>query len=62
MLLVGRHLRDARSVYERLYRLLGISAPTEERDKPPCSQDGEPPVAPELVSRIVANAKRLRRG
>ncbi|MBA3891857.1 MAG: hypothetical protein H0X64_15150 [Gemmatimonadaceae bacterium] len=53
MLLIGRHLRGARSVYERLYRLLGVNAPTEERSKPPCCQDGEPPVA---------NAKRLRRG
>jgi plasmid maintenance system killer protein len=62
VLLIGRHLRGARSVYERLYRLLGVKAPTEERSKPPCCQDDEPPVAAELVSGIVANAKRLRRG
>ena len=62
VLLVGRHLRGARSVYERLYRLLGVEAPTEERSKPPCCSDGAPPVAQALISRIVENAKRLRRG
>lgn len=62
VLLVGRHLRGARSVYERLYRIAGADAPAGERDKPPCCEDGNPPVNPELVSRIVASAKRLRRG
>jgi hypothetical protein len=62
VLLIGRHLRGARNVYARLYRLLGVHAPTEERNKPPCCTDGEPPVDAALVQRIVTNAKRLRRG
>jgi hypothetical protein len=62
VLLIGRHLRAARSVYERLYRLLGVDAPTEERKKPACCTDGEPPTSPQLLERIVENAKALRRG
>lgn len=61
VLLVGRHLRGARGIYQRLYVLLGVAEPPQERDKPPCCEDGEPPVDMELVERIVANAKRLRR-
>jgi hypothetical protein len=62
VLLIGRHLRGARSVYARLYRLLGVDAPSEERKKPPCCTDDQPPVDAALVQRIVTNAKRLRRG
>lgn len=62
VLLIGRHLRDARNVYARLYRLLRVDAPTEERKKPPCCTDDQPPVDAALVRRIVRNAKRLRRG
>jgi hypothetical protein len=61
VLLIGRHLRGARSIYQRLYRLLGVSEPTEERNRPPCCEDGKPPVDGALVDRIVTNAKRLRR-
>jgi hypothetical protein len=61
VLLIGRHLRGPRSIYQRLYRVLGVEEPTEERDKPPCRDDGASSVAAELVDRIVANAKRLRR-
>lgn len=61
VLLIGRHLRGARDIYARLYRLIGVSEPTEERTKPPCCEDREPPVDRALVDRIVTNAKRLRR-
>lgn len=44
------------------HRVLGVYAPTEERNKPPCCTDGEPPVDAALVQRIVTDAKRLRRG
>lgn len=62
ILLIGRHLRGARSIYRRLYRLLDVSEPPDERKKPPCcGEGGEPPVDAELVERIVAIAKRMRR-
>lgn len=61
VLLVGRHLRGARSIYHRLYRLLDVTDPTEERDKPPCCEEGDPPLDARLVERVVANARRLRR-
>lgn len=61
-MLIGRHLRGARSVYARLYRLLEIDEPPDERKKPPCCDDGGvAPRDPEVVDRIVAAAKRLRR-
>jgi plasmid maintenance system killer protein len=62
VLLIGRHLRGARSIYDRLYRLLGVNEPPDERSKPPCCEDGVSPVDRDLVQRVVDNAKRLRRG
>ncbi len=59
VLLIEQHLRGARSVYQRLYRLLGVSEPPDERNKPPCCENGMPPVDSDLVQRIIANAKRL---
>lgn len=62
VLLIGQHLRGARNIYARLYRLLDVFSPPDERKKPPCcGKGGEPPVAPEIIDRIVVNAKRLRR-
>jgi hypothetical protein len=62
ILLIGRHLRDARSIYARLYRLLEVTEPPDERKKPPCCGEGDqPPVDAELVNRVIATAKRLRR-
>jgi len=62
ILVIGRHRRGPRSVYRRLYLLLEIGDPTDERDKPPCcGKDDEPPLDRELVDRLIGAAKRQRR-
>lgn len=64
VLLVGRHVRNpALDVYTRLYRALGLEAPTSERTKPPCCEgEDEPPIDDVLVDRFRDRVKRLRKG
>jgi hypothetical protein len=62
VLIIGRHRRGSRNVYRRLYLLLEIDEPADERRKPPCCKSGdEPPVDPKLVDLLIAVAKRQRR-
>lgn len=62
VVLIAEHDRGSKDVYAVLYELLGMSQPTGMRSKPPCcGEDGEPPVDPEMLDRLVTAAKRLRR-
>jgi hypothetical protein len=62
VVLIAEHDRGSKDVYAALYELLGISQSTGKRSKPPCcDEDGEPPVDPELVDRLVTAVKGLRR-
>jgi hypothetical protein len=61
VLVIGRHVRGPHSIYRRLYLLLEIDEPFEERRKPPCCEsDQEPTTDAELVDRLIAAAKRQR--
>jgi hypothetical protein len=64
ILLVGPHERENPDVdvYRRLYRLLGVDVPDDEHRRPPCCGDGQPPVDPELLDRIIDRTKELARG
>jgi hypothetical protein len=58
---VDRHdRRHARNIYQKWYDLLSMDEPTEERTKPPCCKDGEPPVNQALVERILDLLDSLR--
>jgi hypothetical protein len=62
VVLIAEHDRGTKDVYAALYELLRMSQPTGKRSKPPCcGEDGEPPVDPEMLDRLVTAAKRLRR-
>jgi hypothetical protein len=62
LVLIAEHDRGSKDVYAALYELLGMSQPKGKRSKPPCcDDDGEPPIDPELLDRLVTAAKRLRR-
>lgn len=63
ILLVGRHDRNDPSVdvYSRLYATLGIEVPSDERRKPDCCSDGEPPVSPEIADEFIARTRELFR-
>jgi hypothetical protein len=62
VVLIAEHDRGSTDVYAALYELLGMSPPMGKRSKPPCcGEDGEPPVDPEMLDRLVTAAKRLRR-
>jgi hypothetical protein len=62
LVLIAEYDRGSKDVYTALYELLGIRQPTGNRSKPPCCrEEGEPPIDPELLDRLVIAAKRLRR-
>jgi hypothetical protein len=62
VVLIAEHDRGSKDVYTALYELLRISQPTGKRSKPPCcDEDGEPPIDPELLDRLVTAAKGLCR-
>jgi hypothetical protein len=62
IVLIAEHDRGSKDVYGALYEQLGINPPTGKRSKPPCcGEDGEPPIDPVLLDRLVTAAKRLRR-
>jgi hypothetical protein len=64
VLLVGEHLADDSEldIYRDLYRLLELPKPSAKRTKPPCcTEDGEPPVDPDLLDRFRDAAAEFRR-
>lgn len=64
ILLVGPHdeTNPEVNVYTRLYESLDIEIPTDQRRKPPCCADGQPPVDADLVDNFIEGSKKLRRG
>lgn len=65
VVLVGPHLDGDRAVdvYTELYRLAGVSAPTQPRTKPPCCHDDAPPYLDEaVVHDLVRNVREMRSG
>jgi len=66
VVLVGRHIerRPEINVYRRLYEMLGIELPTvaQRVGHPPCCPTGEAPVDRDLVDRVIARERELRRG
>jgi hypothetical protein len=64
VLLVGAHdeANPYADVYARLYGSLGIDIPDGARRKPPCCDDGRPPVDPGLVDRFLDRSKQMRLG
>jgi len=63
ILLVGPHERENPEIdaYRRLYELLGVDVPEDERRRPPCCDDNRPPVDADLLERITARTKELAR-
>lgn len=64
ILLVGPHneTNPEVNVYTRLYESLDIEVPADERRKPPCCADGQPPVDADLVDDFLEGSKKLRKG
>lgn len=63
ILLVGPHERENPEidVYTRLYEALGIDVPDAEHRRPACCEDGQPPVDPDLLERLIDHSKELTR-
>jgi hypothetical protein len=62
VVLVARHTDSRSDVYRLLYRLLELDVPKQPRTKPPCCEDnGDPPVAQELVLQFMDASTRLLR-
>lgn len=60
---IGEHIDNDRSrdVYTRLYEALEVEPPTEARDKPPCCDDGGPPVDDDQLHGIEDGYRALTR-
>jgi hypothetical protein len=61
VLLVGPHEREnpGLDVYRQLYEALGVEVPDDEHRRPACCEDGQPPVDPELLERLIDRTKEL---
>jgi len=61
VLLVGPHEREnpGLDVYRRLYEALGVEVPDDEHRRPACCEDGQPPVDPKLLERLLDRTKEL---
>jgi len=61
VVLVGRHDGPRADVYGQLLLALAITALDEERDKPPCCDEGDPPTDDDVASDIAEAVERWAR-
>ena len=61
VLRVGPHERENPDldVYRRLYEALGVEVPDDEHRRPACCEDGQPPVDPESLERLIDRTREL---
>lgn len=70
ILMIGEHFRRAQDpkattpsldFFARLYGTLGLTVPLREGRRPPCCEDGRPPVDPDLLDHFIARSRELIR-